>query len=148
MPDALHSSFTVRPASWQEDHDALAAIREQVFMQEQSVPAELEWDDEDDDALHLLAVNSEMAPIGTARMLKDGHIGRVAVVPQWRGRGVATTMMQQLHKIATSQGHDEVFLDAQVDALPFYEGLGYIAVGEVFMDAGIPHRHMRCALRP
>jgi len=137
------SSVIIRPASWQEDNAGLRHIRETVFIHEQSVPVELEWDGEDETALHLLALTAPDTPVGTARMLPDGHIGRVAVLPRWRTHGVGTAMMEQLLEEAKRLGHREVFLDAQLDALGFYERLGFTAEGPVFMDAGIPHRHMR-----
>jgi predicted GNAT family N-acyltransferase len=136
------SPFTIRSASWQQDNTALRLIREQVFMQEQHVPEELEWDGEDDDAFHLLAEDNEGNPIGTARMLSDGHIGRVAIVAPWRGHGVGTALMQHLLQQARDDGHRTVFLDAQLDAIDFYRRLGFKEEGKTFLDAGILHRHM------
>jgi predicted GNAT family N-acyltransferase len=136
------SSVTIRPASWQQDNTALRLIRKQVFMQEQNVPEELEWDGEDDDAFHLLAEDNEGNPIGTARMLSDGHIGRVAIVAPWRGHGVGTALMQRLLHQARDDGHRTVFLDAQLDAIDFYRRLGFKEEGKTFLDAGILHRHM------
>ena len=135
-------TFTIRPATWQQDKQALSQIREQVFIREQNVPTELEWDGEDETALHLLAEDGDGNPIGTARMLQDGHIGRVAVLSPWRGRGVGSALMKQVLKTATHEHHRKVFLDAQIDAIGFYQKLGFNAEGITFMDAGIPHRHM------
>lgn len=118
-------------------------IREQVFIREQHVPVELEWDGEDESAMHLLAEDAAGQAIGTARLLPDGHIGRVAVLAAWRGRGVGNALMRRMLQLAKNNGHREVFLDAQVDAIDFYLGLGFAVEGEVFMDAGIPHRHMQ-----
>jgi predicted GNAT family N-acyltransferase len=137
-----HPTFTIRPTSWQQDEPALRLIREQVFIQEQNVPTELEWDGEDETAFHLLAEDEEGNPTGTARMLPDGHIGRVAVVKSWRGRGVGTALMQRMLKAAEAWNYTVVFLDAQVDAIDFYRKLGFESKGKTFMDAGIPHRHM------
>jgi predicted GNAT family N-acyltransferase len=136
------SPFTIRPTSWQQDSEALRLIREQVFMQEQHVPEELEWDGEDEEALHLLAEDDQGNPIGTARMLSDGHIGRVAVLAPWRGRGVGTALMRQMLETARERNYREIFLDAQVDAIDFYHKLGFETEGEPFLDAGILHRHM------
>jgi predicted GNAT family N-acyltransferase len=136
------SSFTIRTASWEQDNAALRLIREQVFMQEQNVPEELEWDGEDESAFHLLAEDDQGNPIGTARMLADGHIGRVAVVAPWRGRGVGTALMRQMLETARERNYREIFLDAQVDAIDFYRKLGFECEGKTFLDAGIPHRHM------
>lgn len=138
--------YTIRQVEWEQAEKDLAMLRRQVFIIEQSVPEELEWDGEDETALHLLAEDEMGNPIGTARMLADGHIGRVAVLAPWRGRGVGMTLMLWMLELAREHGHREVFLDAQIDALAFYRKLGFQAEGEVFMDAGIPHRHMRLHL--
>jgi predicted GNAT family N-acyltransferase len=140
--------YTIRLASWQQDKAALRLIRTQVFIQEQAVPEALEWDGEDETALHFLAETNSGSPIGTARLLQDGHIGRVAVLPEWRGRGVGAALMRRAMQEAGACGHSEAFLDAQLDAIAFYQRLGFQTEGEIFMDAGIPHRHMRLRLAP
>lgn len=112
--------FTIRTVSWQQAEQALRPLREQVFIREQQVPEALEWDGEDSAALHLLAEDARGRPIGTARLLVDGHIGRVAVLAPWRGRGVGRALMQRMLQEAWARGHREVFLDAQLTALDFY----------------------------
>ena len=134
--------FQIRPAYWREERKALARIRERVFVREQGVPLELEWDDLDKGALHLLAVSAAGDPIGTARMLADGHIGRMAVLPEWRRRGVGSALLRELLHIATERSISTPFLDAQSRAVDFYRRHGFKVAGEEFMDAGIPHRHM------
>ena len=138
--------FSIRTASWLADNRQLRTLRETVFIQEQHVPVELEWDGEDETAMHLLAEARDGSAIGTARMLPDGHIGRVAVLREWRGHGVGNALMRTLFDLARQKGMENVFLDAQVEAIGFYERLGFSAEGEVFMDAGIPHRHMKRSL--
>ena len=140
------SSFEIRRAAWDRDEDSLRRIREQVFVQEQKVPLELELDSRDQGALHLLAETMDRQPIGTARMLPDGHIGRMAVLPEWRCRGVASALLRELVHIAREQGHSRPYLNAQTHALDFYRHRGFVAKGEEFMDAGISHRRM--ALSP
>lgn len=135
--------YSIHQVQWRAQQQALRLIRETVFMQEQGVPAELEWDGEDGDAIHLLATNDEGNPIGCARILSDGHIGRMAVLKAWRGRGVGRALLQRAVEVVDGIGCREAFLDAQRYAIPFYERLGFIAEGEEFLDAGIPHRHMR-----
>jgi predicted GNAT family N-acyltransferase len=147
----IHSSipappFTLREASWQQDCTEIAQLRRTVFIEEQCVPDELEWDGLDEDALHILAEDVNGNAIATARMLTDGHIGRVAVLRSWRGLGVGRALMSYLLEMAQQRGDSHVFLDAQVDAIDFYRRLGFVAEGAVFMDAGIPHRHMHLAL--
>ncbi len=119
------------------------AIRLAVFVQEQQVPLEDERDALDGSARHFLAVE-DGKPVGTARLLiqPDGtaRIGRVAVLAARRGRGVGAVLMRHIEGLTTAP---IIVLDAQTQALPFYQGLGYEPSGEVFLEAGIPHRHMR-----
>lgn len=138
----MKTEFHVRAADFGRDGAAIRRIREMVFIHEQRVPAELEWDGLDEDAAHVLAELSNGTPVGTARLLVDGHIGRVAVLPAWRGVGVGTSLLKTLLDVAREQGHRRVFLGAQIPAIGFYERLGFMSYGEEFMDAGIAHRHM------
>lgn len=140
------SEFRIAAVSFAEAEDALRTVREAVFVREQQVPLELEWDGLDAEAVHVLAEDGEGGPIGTGRMLEDGHIGRIAVLPEWRGRGVGRALMAALLEIARRRGLDRVHLSAQTEAIGFYEMLGFTAHGPEFMDAGIPHRHMERAV--
>ncbi len=126
---------------WPDDAKAIAHIRRVVFIQEQEVPEEMEWDGLDDEAIHLLAEFDGVA-VGCARVLADGHIGRMAVLEPWRQRGVGSALLKDAQSVCEELGQ-AAWLDAQVQAIPFYERHGFIAEGEVFMDAGIPHRRMR-----
>ena len=139
MPDDVR----IEKTTWAEDESALRAVRKTVFMDEQQVPEELEWDGEDETAVHLLARTSAGEVVGCARILRDGHIGRMAVLRQWRQRGIGRALLRQAIVVVTALGCREAFLDAQTHALPFYEQEGFHAQGDVFMDAGIAHRHMR-----
>jgi predicted GNAT family N-acyltransferase len=119
-------------------------IRLEVFVEEQNVPVEEERDEYDESALHFLAVMNGTA-LGTARViLKDGgataKIGRVAVSKSARKLGVGAALMRH---IENSISATRFLLDAQVQAMKFYQRLGYTAYGEGFMEAGIPHRHMQ-----
>ena len=144
MNDA--SAFDVRRADWAADRDLLQAVRRAVFVVEQAVPEALEWDEFDAVSRHALAVAPDGAAIGTARLLPDGHIGRVAVLASWRGCGVGGTLLQHLLDAARRARLPEVKLNAQVRALGFYRRFGFVAEGEVFDDAGIEHRAMRLSL--
>ena len=117
-------------------------VREQVFIQEQKVPEELEWDEYDASAIHVVAMDTNNQVIGTARLLADGHIGRMAVLPAWRKTGIGSAMLGKLLSIAKELGLSKVFLHAQTSAVRFYENHDFNALGEEFMDAGIPHRYM------
>ena len=131
----------VRPADWHVDRDMLKALREAVFIREQGVPADLEWDESDPGARHVVALINGI-PIGTGRLLPDGHIGRMAVLRQWRGKGAGSALLTELMEIARALGMKRVQLNAQVHALPFYLRHGFRAQGEEFLEAGIPHRRM------
>lgn len=120
----------------------IKTVREQVFIQEQHVPAELEWDGHDSKAIHVVALDTNNQVIGTARMLIDGHIGRMAVLGAWRRIGIGSAMLAKLLSIAREIGLAKVFLHAQTSAMGFYEKHGFNAQGEEFMDANIPHRYM------
>ncbi len=139
----MMSSLEIRIVDWHgPEQVALRHIRELVFIREQGVPKELEWDTDDLTAVHLLACfEGEVA--GVARLLPDGHIGRVAVLAEFRGRGIGTALMQHAMAAARERGLGEALLNAQTAVIPLYEKLGFVAEGPEFIDAGIPHRHMR-----
>jgi predicted GNAT family N-acyltransferase len=128
------------------------AVRRAVFIEEQAVPESLEVDEHDGDpvrvttALHVLA-RAGAVPAATGRLLLasdqgNAHIGRVAVLAAYRGRGLGTAVMEALHVLARERGFTGITLAAQLHAIGFYERLGYAARGEVFLDAGIEHRWM------
>lgn len=133
----------IQIVDWHSASTQLMAVRVAVFVEEQGVPPELEQDEHDAGALHLLATTADGRAVGTARMLADGHIGRVAVLPRWRRRGLGTRLLKRLVDLARDRGLDGVFLHAQCRAESFYRGLDFVAEGDVFDDAGIDHRCMR-----
>ena len=137
MPDS--HPFTVKPVYWQADQPMLREIRSAVFIMEQGVPQELEWDGLDEHAYHVVALAADGTPIGTGRLLQDGQIGRLAVLKAWRGRGVGKALLDMLLVIANKMGNEEVKLHAQVRVLDFYLKRGFVAQGREFMEAGIPH---------
>jgi predicted GNAT family N-acyltransferase len=124
-------------------------IRRRVFQEEQHVPAEEEFDADDDVATHVL-VAVHGVPAGTGRIVfRSGYakIGRMAVLPEWRRQGVGRALMHALLEIATAQRVRCVVLHAQVQAISFYAALGFRIVGEEFEEAGIPHRRMERVLK-
>ncbi|MGD9409716.1 GNAT family N-acetyltransferase [Thiohalocapsa sp.] len=143
MPQDNRPVFRIRRAQWERDNAALNAIRRQVFVREQGVPETLEWDGLDADAVHLLAEDGDGRPIGTARLLPSGQIGRMAVLAEHRRRGVGRALLLELLRIARADGNERLFLNAQLAALPFYSTLGFEPDGEVFEEAGIAHQRMR-----
>ncbi len=146
-PDSSASKpFKVQRVTWQKAEIDLRILREFVFIKEQNVPPELEWDGEDENAIHVLARDEKGRGIGTARMTTDGHIGRMAVLRAWRRRGVGSQMLTALITIARARQLHRVKLDAQTQAVNFYLCHDFVPQGEVFMDANIPHQHMTRSL--
>lgn len=143
---ARSPQFTVRRVDWIAAEDALRRVRTSVFVDEQNVPAELEWDGIDAQCTHVIAESEAGDPIGTGRLLPDGHIGRMAVLKPWRRRGVGSAILKALLAAAAEAGHASAVLNAQTRAESFYARFGFEVVSDEFMDAGIPHRAMRLAL--
>jgi predicted GNAT family N-acyltransferase len=131
--------------AWEKARAHASPIRFSVFVEEQGVPREIELDEHDPACVHAV-VFEEGKAVATGRLLPDGHIGRMAVLKAWRGRGIGAAMLNELMKAASKRGHREVALSAQVYALPFYRAHGFVPVGEEYLEAGIPHQAMRRAL--
>ena len=144
---AERPAILIRAADWSRDEAALALVRRRVFVEEQAVPEDLEWDGEDLGAQHWLALIDD-SPVGTVRMRIGGHIGRMAVLKEQRQSGIGSLLLGAAIAAARAQGLDEVQLHAQVQALDFYARHGFVAAGAEFMDAGIPHREMRLRVAP
>lgn len=142
MP-AMPPAFNVETIDYANGFAALRAVREAVFVREQRVPPELELDAHDPHSVHVLASDADGAPIGTGRLTPERRIGRMAVLPEWRGRGVGAAMLAALTEAARARGWSELVLHAQVGALPFYARHGYLPVGARFVEAGIQHQSMR-----
>lgn len=134
-------AITVRQASWPEEKTHLRDIRNRVFVEEQKVPKEIEWDDLDDSSIHFLAYSGKQA-VGTARLLPTGQFGRMAVIPSARQLGIGKEILQLLKQYA-SRHNLKLFCHAQVSALGFYEKYGFVPEGDRFYEAGIEHQTMR-----
>lgn len=135
------TDITLRIAHWPGDRDALSSIRRQVFIEEQNVPEDMEWDEYDAISTHYLAsVNGQV--IATARLKPDGQIGRMAVLPPYRNQGIGSKLLAFILQDAASKNITRVYLHAQVDAIRFYEKQQFTAQGEIFYEANIPHREM------
>ncbi|WP_417514061.1 GNAT family N-acetyltransferase [Marinobacter sp.] len=137
----------IRKYSWQLAPGHIREIRQAVFVEEQQVPPELEWDDTDEIADHYLAVLPDNTPAGVARLFstlgETGHIGRMAILPEFRGRGIGEALLR--HLITESAGqYQELKLSAQQHAVAFYQRAGFHVCSEPYDDAGIPHLDMRC----
>jgi predicted GNAT family N-acyltransferase len=148
--------YAVRVAEDPADREACFAVRKEVFVGEQHVPEDIEYDAYDAGAVHVLAVREDGVPLGTGRLLYGeaaaaktdgdlsvGSLGRLAVAKEARGLGVGAALVRAIEEAARERGLVAVDLHAQTHALGFYERLGYEAYGPEFPDAGIPHRAMR-----
>ncbi|MEU8032271.1 GNAT family N-acetyltransferase [Streptomyces sp. NPDC049099] len=155
----MRAPYTVRIAEDLTDRAACFAVRKQVFVVEQGVAEDIEYDAHDAVAVHVLAVREDGVPLGTGRLLHGeaaaaktggdasvGSLGRLAVSREARGLGVGAALVRAIEDAARARGLTAVDLHAQTHALGFYERLGYAAYGPEFPDAGIPHRAMRRAL--
>jgi predicted GNAT family N-acyltransferase len=122
------------------------AIRFEVFVDEQKVLADIELDDMDVICLHAVAYDERGTPVGTGRLLPDGHIGRMAVIKAARGTGIGSAILAALMQEARTRGDACVLLNAQIHAAPFYAQHGFVQEGSEFCEAGIAHVQMRCLL--
>jgi predicted GNAT family N-acyltransferase len=130
---------------WAKARAHAAPISFAVFVEEQSVPREIELDEMDEACVHAVAFEGDAA-VATGRLLPDGHIGRMAVLERWRGRGIGSRILERLIEEARSRGDREVALSAQVHAVAFYRAHGFTEEGAEYMEAGIAHQAMRRAL--
>ena len=138
----MSQPFTVSLVCWHDGEPLLRAVREAVFIHEQGISAELEWDGLDDGCRHALALSHQGDAIGCGRMFANGHIGRIAVLPQWREKKVGTAIMEALLDYARAHDYPQVDVDAQTYAMPFYHGFEFVEQGKEFLDAGLPHIKM------
>ena len=132
---------------WEKAEALAAPLRFAIFVGEQNVPAGIELDDLDEKCMHAIAFDEAGKPIGTGRLLPEGKIGRMAVVKEWRRRGVGAELLEALLAEAQRRGHAEVRLSAQLQAAEFYRGHGFVAEGKVYEEAGILHQMMRRSLK-
>lgn len=150
MTSSLRQDFVLEIATWQHARAAIESVRRAVFIEEQHVPEHEEWDDLDPVVPHVVAYAVTAAAkrdlVGTGRLEPTGKIGRVAVLPQYRGTGAGLAIMRRLVDLAGERGFTEVYLNAQTYARGFYERLGFRAEGPEFDEVGIPHQRMRRAV--
>ena len=142
----MSHSFRVLDADYERDLPRLRAVREPVFIVEQQVPPDLEWDELDPLSIHVLALDDQDAPIGTGRLTPEHKVGRMAVLAPWRSAGVGAAMLERLLAHARRLGYPEIVLHAQVRAIDFYSRHGFEAFGDEYDEAGIRHRSMRMTL--
>lgn len=139
----IKQRFQTKQVFWPQAKATLTYIRYQVFVEEQNVPADIEIDEHDEGCDHLLAYDEHGTAVGTARLLPDGHIGRMAVLAEFRGKGIGSQLLTDIIALAKAKGLRVVTLNAQTQAVGFYQIHQFETVGEVFMEAGIPHVQMQ-----
>lgn len=136
MPD-----YAIHKGSWDDLAIDAKKVRTEVFIQEQSIAENDEWDAEDEKCLHFVMYDKNQA-IATARLLENNSIGRVAVLKNYRGQGIGQQLMQHIIAVAVTEQRDFLKLSAQVYAIGFYENLGFKLKGDPYLDCGIPHVDM------
>lgn len=140
------SEFHVEPIEYESGLPELRTVRETVFVDEQGVPPEMEWDELDPVSHHFIVRDTAGTAIGTARLTPDHHLGRMAVLSSWRGRGVGNALLRTLVAQAGELGWVSLALHAQSHAIPFYARHGFLPVGQRFDEAGIDHQAMELHL--
>lgn len=127
---------------WADLAQPLKQIRTEVFIQEQNVPEYIEWDEFDAQAIHLLALDEKNQPIGCARILKHGRVGRMAVVKSWRGSGLGKALIAKAIEICRRLNMPKINISSQTHAIKFYEKAGFVVTSEAYIDANIWHVDM------
>ena len=133
----------IAQVTWRSHRSQLEALRTQVFIEEQAVPSEDEWDGLDELSIHFIATSRTFEPIGCVRLTPSGQIGRLAVLASERGQGIGRLLMEAVIKAGLDQGVGPLHLNAQLHAIALYQSFGFEVTGSEFMDAGIPHIPMQ-----
>lgn len=131
---------------WADLELQLKQIRTEVFIEEQHVPTYIEWDALDADAIHLLALDEKNQPVGCARILKHGRVGRMAVAKPWRGSGLGKALLEKAVQICRRLNMPTINISSQTHAIKFYEKAGFVVTSEAYIDANIWHVDMALKL--
>jgi predicted GNAT family N-acyltransferase len=135
--------YNIKQVSWASHEAELRIIREQVFIIEQHVPSDIEWDEHDKNAMHLLVEDKQQNPIGCARILSNGYIGRMALLQEWRGLGIGQALLEQAIGICWGNKVKQILLSAQTQVVKFYQKKGFEVISKPYMDANIWHVDMQ-----
>ena len=142
----MSTSITI--TDWEDARELVKPIRIKVFILEQKVPEDLEWDEYDETAWHAVAKSNHQV-IGTGRLIinqSTAKIGRMAIDPKYRGKGIGLEMLKALINKGKEKGAQEFILHAQTHAIAFYAREGFEPYGPIFDEAGIPHVEMRLCI--
>jgi predicted GNAT family N-acyltransferase len=139
-------AWRIVDADWSHDEPAIRRVRQRVFVDEQGIPENLEWDGRDASCRQVLALTGTAEVVATGRLLADGRIGRMAVLRAWRGRGVGSALLERLQWHALNSGLLRVYVHARVEVAGFYSRAGFEIVGQPFVEADIAHVEMTKAL--
>jgi predicted GNAT family N-acyltransferase len=142
----MKTEYSIQFADWNVDAASLTALRHEVFVSEQKVPIEIEIDDMDSQCLHIKACLNDERIVGTARLLPNHYIGRMCVAKDYRHQGIAGAMLEFIIQYARHQKFKSLHLNAQISAQSLYQRYGFDTDSDIFMEAGIPHRHMSLQL--
>ena len=139
-------TFKVQNVDWGKAKHKLSKLREKVFVYEWRIPREYEFDQYDTSAFHVLVLDESNQEVATGRVTQQGELGRIAVVPQYRGPEVYQTLFSALLRIAEQQGLQTVTVQCELEGVEYYQQQGFRPVGAVYMDAGIARQKMACTL--
>ena len=140
----MKNNLKIEIVKWRDGLSQLKNIREKVFIQEQKVTPQLEWDGMDEKAIHFLVFNDKAA-IGCARaiVIKDHmQLGRMAVLKEYRGQGIGSALIEKAMTTAKLNQLSAIYISAQCHAIDFYKKFGFEVTSDIYLDAEIPHRDM------
>ncbi len=140
----MENNLKVEVVKWIDGYDSLTMIREKVFIEEQKVTSQLEWDGMDKEAIHFLAFKDEKA-IGCARALVIEYcmqLGRIAVLKEYRGEGIGSALIEKAMTTAKLNQLSAIYISAQCHAIDFYKKFGFEVTSDIYLDAEILHRDM------
>ena len=144
----MENNLKVEIVKWIDEHESLTMIREKVFIEEQKVTSQLEWDGMDEEAIHFLAFKNEKA-IGCARAFVIENymqLGRMAVLKEYRGEGIGTALLEKAMTTAKLNELSVIYISAQCHAIDFYKKFGFEVTSDIYLDAEILHRDMKLEL--
>lgn len=137
-------AYSVKQVAWAEAQEALIKLREAVFVLEWQLPESAEFDDHDQQALHILILIDEKYPIATGRLTKTGEIGRVAVLPSHRNLSIYKQLFAALLNLANQEQIEKLHVQSELDSVEYHRSKGFKPIGPVYMEAGIPMQKMVC----